>query len=42
MAADPEIPSTRDGCDESVAERAMWSDLLVFAELASGADMAQR
>lgn len=42
MAADPEIPSTTDCCDESVAERTMWSDLLVFAELASGADTARR
>lgn len=42
MAADPEIPSATDCCDESVAERTMWSDLLVFGELASGTDTAQR
>lgn len=42
MAADPEIPSTTDCCDGSVAEHTMWFDLLFFGELASGTDMAQR
>lgn len=42
MALDPEIPSTTDCCDESVAERIMWSDLSVSGELASGTDTAQK